>query len=72
MVKDKYYVYDKKDNALLKVYYSNNLIQQYEYHVLTGKDKGLIGYSTSFADLVERGDFIVGKLKALKILYAKN
>lgn len=66
-----YYFYDKIYKEIIKAYYSANMIGQYEYHILTGERKGISGFSCGFDTLIKSDQVVVGKLKTLKVLYAK-
>ena len=65
----KYYYYDKRNKSIVEVIYTDNMIEQYEFRVVTGKNKGHRGYSYGFITLINSGLVILGSLKVLKVLY---
>lgn len=71
MARTKHYMYCKSDKAMYRIYYTDNLIEQYEYTILSGEKKGTLGYSYSFKSLLNDKTKVFGKLKTLKVLYAE-
>ena len=69
MVSGKYYYYDKRNKSIVEVIYTDNMIEQYEFRVVIGENKGHRGYGCGFITLINSGLIILGSLKVLKVLY---
>lgn len=69
-MRSRYYMYCNNNKAIYRIHFSDNAIEQYEYAILSGKDKDNFGYSYGFKSLLNDKTKVFGKLKTLKVLYA--